>query len=52
MAFAHAHGEVHAERDTSHARANAIQRDFFTQAHVSNSRSEQLTNLGWTLVEW
>jgi hypothetical protein len=49
VAFAHVLGEVHAKCDVSHACADAIQRDFFTQACASSSRSGKLTNLGWTL---
>jgi hypothetical protein len=50
-AFARVLGLVHAERDASHARADATQREIFTQARASSSRSEQLTDLGRTLEE-
>jgi hypothetical protein len=50
-AFAHVLGLVRAECDASRARADAIQREFFTQARASNSWSEQLTDLGRALEE-
>jgi hypothetical protein len=37
------------ECDTSRVRANAVQQDIFTQAHISSSMSRQLTNLIQTL---
>jgi hypothetical protein len=48
-AFVHVLGEMCTKHDASRARVNAIQWDFFTQAHASSSLSEQLTDLGWTL---
>jgi hypothetical protein len=34
-AFAHMLGEVHVERDASHASVDVVQQVFFTQAHAS-----------------
>jgi hypothetical protein len=39
------------EHDASRACANAVQRDFFSHAHASSSRSKQLTDLGRALEE-
>jgi hypothetical protein len=50
-AFAHMHVEVHTEHDTSHTRTDVVQWDFLTQVRTSNSRSEQLTDIGQTLEE-
>jgi hypothetical protein len=44
VAFAHALGEVRAEHDDCHARPDAVQRDFFSQACASSSRPKQLMN--------
>jgi hypothetical protein len=49
VAFAHVLVEQRAERDASCVRADAVQRDFFSHAHASNSRSKQLTNFGQAL---
>jgi hypothetical protein len=51
VAFVHALGEVSVERDASHTRVDAVQRDFFTQAHATSSWSEKLTDLGCMLEE-
>jgi hypothetical protein len=40
VAFVHALGEVHVEHEVSHAHANAVQWDFFSQARASSSRSK------------
>jgi hypothetical protein len=45
------HGEVRTECEARSAHADAIERDFFTQAHASNSRCKQLTDLDRTLEE-
>jgi hypothetical protein len=37
--------------DASRARADVVQRDFFTQARASSSWSEKLTDLCWTPKE-
>jgi hypothetical protein len=50
-AFSRGLGEVRMERDASCTCIDAVQQDFFTQAHASSSRSEQLTDLGQTLEE-
>jgi hypothetical protein len=50
-AFARALGEASIEHDASRAHADAIQRDFCTQACASSSQSRQLTDLGWMLEE-
>jgi hypothetical protein len=47
----HAYGEVHVECDASHAHVDAVQRDFFTQARTSISRSEKITDIGRMLEE-
>jgi hypothetical protein len=39
-AFEHTLGEVMKECCTGHIRAEAVQQDFFAQAHVSHSRSK------------
>jgi hypothetical protein len=51
VAFVRVLMEVCMERDASHARADAVQRDFFSQEHNSSSRSKQLSGLGRALEE-
>jgi hypothetical protein len=50
-AFAHALQEACKEHDASRARADATERDFFTQVQASSSRSKQLTDLSRTFEE-
>jgi hypothetical protein len=40
VGFARALGEVHVEQDASRACADAVQRDFFSQARTSSSQSK------------
>jgi hypothetical protein len=51
MAFACVLRDASAEHDTSHARADAIQRDYSTQLSVYSSQSEWRRALGRTLDE-
>jgi hypothetical protein len=51
VAFEHTLGKVFTEHDVGRFRAEAVQKDFFAQVHVSSSRSKQLIDLNRTLEE-